>query len=264
MNTTSTTIGFLGVGSISRAMVAGLLTGDSSERPQVVLSPRGTATVARLKQEFPQVTVVSSNADVVAQSDVVVLAVRPDQLDEALDGVKFHPGQTVVSVLAGVLVDTLRAAIGHDDIPVARAIPLPPVAEHAIVVPVTPPLPAALALFDRMGGAFPVEDEKQLAVLSAVTGSCTGLLQYVRTLCDWSVFQGLDRLTMEPFIRGMVASLSPALQDPAETMDEVVASHETPGGLNEQLRTEFFDPAGTKRLFGALDHIHARATGSDD
>ena len=45
-------------------------------------------------------------------------------------------------------------------------------------------------------------------------------------------------------------------------MEQVVSDHETPGGLNEQLRTTFFEETGTASLQKALDELHARVTGS--
>lgn len=260
-NSSLGTVGFVGVGSIAVSMVEGLLR-DSTVAPDVVLSPRGSANVARLRDRFPQLTVAASNAEVVEKADVVVVAVRPDQLADALADADFRDDQTVVSVLAGVSISTVRAAVGRDDIPVARAIPLPPVAEHGIDTPVHPDVPAAVELFTRIGGALVVPDEPQMDVLSATTGACTGLLQYISSLVDWTVGRGLPQDVAEPFIRGMAASLAPSLKDTATPMPEVIRSHETPGGLNEQLRTTFFDEATTARLHEALDGTWRRASGS--
>lgn len=46
------------------------------------------------------------------------------------------------------------------------------------------------------------------------------------------------------------------------SIDEVKGDHETPGGLNEQLRKSFFDKDGTASLQSALDELRARVTGS--
>ena len=257
------TVGFVGVGSIAVSMVEGLLldsTGDGSGPPAVVLSPRGAANVDRLREKFPQITVAASNAEVVEKSDLIVVAVRPDQLDDALADAPFRDSQTVVSVLAGVSIDAVRRAVGKDGIPVARAIPLPPVAEHGVNVPVIPGIPTAVELFNRIGGALVVPDESQMAVLSAATGACTGLLQYISSLIDWSVDHGLSQDVAEPFIRGMAASLAPSLTDTETPMDQVIRSHETPGGLNEQLRTTFFDAATTAQFHEALDGTWRRAS----
>ncbi|HIW91897.1 MAG TPA: NAD(P)-binding domain-containing protein [Candidatus Corynebacterium avicola] len=264
-------VGFIGVGSIAESMIEGLLhtAGDSEEKsaqaPRVILSPRSRTRTARLSEKYPQIDVVSSNADVVPGSDIVVLAVRPDQVEEALDGVELQPGQILLSVLAGVSIDRIRSALASEEaekIEIVRSIPLPPVAEGDGVVPIVPGIPLVADFFDRMGKVLVVEDEKQLSVLSAATATCTGLLEYVSTVCDWTVDAGVDRSTAEPFVRAVVASLAPALLDSASSMDTVIASHETPGGLNEQLRTTFFDEGTTGELRSALDGVHLRAAGS--
>ena len=256
--------GFIGVGEIAAAMVEGLLRegqdGEDAPGRTVVLSPRGARLSAELAERHPDATVAASNAEVAASCDVVVVAVRPDQLEDALDGVGFHDGQVVVSVLAGVPLERVRAAVDAE-VPVVRAIPLPPVAQRAGMTPVIPGEPAAVELFDLLGGTLVVEVETQLAVITAVTGSCTGALQYVETLVSWATDHGVARGVVEPFTRSIIASLAPALQDFDVPMERVIASHETPGGLNEQLRLGFFGERTTDVLRGELDGLHDRAKG---
>lgn len=56
--------GFIGTGVITRAMVIGL-SGDPSTAPSVLLSPRNADIAAELAARFPNVTVGTSNAEVV-------------------------------------------------------------------------------------------------------------------------------------------------------------------------------------------------------
>lgn len=226
----------------------------------VVLSPRGADRAHALADSYTAVTVAESNSDVVTSTDVVVVAVRPQQLEEALEGVAFREGQIVISVIAGVDIDTLNRVISQSGVDVVRSIPLPPVAEHGVDVPIYPGHPLAVDFFNSMGGALIVENEEELAVLSAVTGSCAGLLQYVSILCDWATERGVARQVAEPFARDVIASLSTALRDRDSSIGDVISSHETPGGLNEQLRTEFFSTVTSAELRTALDVIYERAS----
>ena len=256
------TVGFIGVGEIAGAMVEGLRDGAG---PSVVLSPRGRDRVAALQERFAdsgRLDVAPSNAGVAARADLVVVSVRPDQLDEALDGVKFRAGQTVVSTLAGVDLATLRAAVGEGPA-IVRSVPLPPVARRAGITPVIPAEPAAVDLFDLLGGHMSVADEDQMAAVTVLTGAQTGLLQYVAELCRWAAEHGLEAASAEAFVRSSVAGLAPALQDASTPIGGVIDTFETPGGLNWQLRTEFFDADTTGALEGALDRLHTRVRGTD-
>jgi pyrroline-5-carboxylate reductase len=115
------TIGIIGVGEISRAIVDGLC-GEPDVAPAVLLSPRGVAVSADLARRYPSVRVCGSNQEVLDYAAVVILAVRPDALHNALDQLRISPGMVVISVVAGVEHDELHALFGPG-ITIVRAIP---------------------------------------------------------------------------------------------------------------------------------------------
>ncbi|MEE8867617.1 MAG: NAD(P)-binding domain-containing protein [Acidipropionibacterium acidipropionici] len=247
------TVGFIGVGAIATAMTDGLLAGDDGPS-RVVLSPRGARNAAQLSARHRHVSVAASNQEVAAGADILVLSVLPGQLHDAVAGLRLHDGQVLVSVLAGVSLHEIREAL-DTDLPIVRTIPLPPVAQRGAVTVMTEAPGVVTQMFDLLGGCLPVPDEAQLSVFSAMTGSFTGLLQYVATLSRWAGTQGVPVADAERFIRGAVAGLAPGLRDSQTSMDQLIRAHETPGGLNEQLRREFFDDRTTAALQSALDNL---------
>lgn len=254
------TVGFVGVGEIASAMVEGLATADPPA-DRLVLSPRGRERVADLASRFPEVVrVAGSNQEVVDAAETVVVAVLPQDALEVIGELTFREGQVVVSAVAGVGIAEVREAVGVD-VPVVRAVPMPPVRHHAVASVVTPEHPAAAEIFDRLGGTLPVADEAALSVFSAATGAVSGYLNYLSVVCSWAAAQGVPQETAERFLRSLFAALGPAIVDAERSIDEVVTDHETPGGLNQQLRTTFFDDARTAELRAGLDALLARITG---
>jgi pyrroline-5-carboxylate reductase len=104
-------IGIVGVGEIGRAIVTGLCEGDDGA-PEVFLSPRGARTAAELSERYESVQVCADNQDVVARSEVVIIAVRPQDRHEALTGLRVDDGKTVVNVMGGVANEDLRRTHG--------------------------------------------------------------------------------------------------------------------------------------------------------
>ena len=104
------TIGFIGAGNMAKAMMQGWQ--GNAEIRQVLFSPHsGEKVAAELGLEAKQ-----SALDVWAESDMVVLAMPPAQLTDVAKelqlGLMMKPGVIVASVLGGVSLAQLHAALG--------------------------------------------------------------------------------------------------------------------------------------------------------
>ncbi|MDE3028119.1 MAG: NAD(P)-binding domain-containing protein, partial [Paracoccaceae bacterium] len=115
------TIGFIGTGTITAAIVRGLKASNPRGRP-VLLSPRNADLSAALAAQLAGVEVAASNQDVLDRTDLVVLAVRPQVAEVVLRGLRFAPDTPVISLIAGLDHDRLRDLTGATRI--CRAIPL--------------------------------------------------------------------------------------------------------------------------------------------
>ena len=114
------TIGFIGAGNMAKAMMQGWQ--GNAEIRQVLFSPHsGEKVAAELGLEAKQ-----SALDVWAESDMVVLAMPPAQLTDVAKelqlGLMMKPGVIVASVLGGVSLAQLHAALGPNVL-IARTLP---------------------------------------------------------------------------------------------------------------------------------------------
>src|SRR5262245_436030 len=126
----------VGVGAIATAIVTGLCE-HTQDAPPIVLSPRNAGRAADLAARFPTVRVGKSNQDVIDQSSVLLICLRPQEARSELPGLQFSGEQPVVSMMAGITIAALRELVApaHD---VARAIPLPSVAAREGATPIFP------------------------------------------------------------------------------------------------------------------------------
>lgn len=246
-------IGIIGVGEIGRAIVTGLCEGGD-DSPEVFLSPRGAVTAAELSERFEGVRVCAGNQEVVDRSEVVIIAVRRQDRHEALAGLRVDGGKLVVNVMAGVGIGDLRRTLATDA-PLVRAIPLPAVRERRSVTVTYPSHPTANSLFERLGGALPVEDEGAFNVFSALTGTLTTHYSYLAALTSWATGHGIASGDADGYVRSLFQGVGRALSDETRSLGRLAADHETPNGNNERIRTTWFTPANSDALNKALDDL---------
>ncbi|WP_159675491.1 NAD(P)-binding domain-containing protein [Streptomyces mexicanus] len=246
-------IGIIGVGEIGKAIVEGLHSGSGAS-PEVFLSPRGAGVVAELSERFEDVQVCADNQEVADRSELVIIAVRRQDHNEALAGLKVDDDKTVVNLMAGVAIDDLRRTL-TTGAPIVRAIPLPTVRERRGVVVTCPPHPVVDAFFEQLGGVLPVADEDAFNVYSALTGTLTTHYAYLATLTSWATGHGVAPDAADRYLRGLFQNVGRSLNDDSRPLHRLAADHETPKGNNERIRTTWFDPANAAALKEALDGL---------
>jgi pyrroline-5-carboxylate reductase len=116
-------IAILGSGNIGISLAKGLVKSDYAEPGQISLTRRNIAGLAALAEQGFAVS--NDNAGVVAEADIVVLAVLPQQLNGLLAQIKpviDARKHLFISVASGVSCADIRSKLG-DDVQVIRAMP---------------------------------------------------------------------------------------------------------------------------------------------
>src|SRR3954464_12749102 len=126
----SSKIAILGGGRIGEALVSGLLSSGWREPSEVVVTSRRDERVAELR-ELPGTDATTDNAAAVGGAAVVVIAVKPQDIDVLLGEIGRHltTEQTVVSVAAAIPTAHIEQRIA-DGVPVVRAMPNAPATVH--------------------------------------------------------------------------------------------------------------------------------------
>ena len=249
-------LGFIGAGSITDAVVQGLHAAGNA-RHEIRLSPRSEARSRALAARYDRVIREDSNATVVAKSDIVFLAVRPQQMPN-LVGLRFRAEQTVVSFLAGTPIDQLRPFVA----PAARlvrVVPLPCIGLRQGPILMMPSDPTVEALFGQLGDLIVLADEANFASLSAITGLMSSHFELQNVALNWLKTQkvpgGQAALYVRSFFPGLGA-IGLAAGRAGQSID--VADYETRGGLNEACRIRLSGADWFGQINEALGAIQAR------
>ena len=104
-------ISFIGGGNMARALVSGLLRNAHPANRICVSDPN---TEARELFAAQGICVLGDNSQALEQADVIVLAVKPQNLADVARQLApgLRPEQVVISIAAGVRIDTLRRWLG--------------------------------------------------------------------------------------------------------------------------------------------------------
>jgi pyrroline-5-carboxylate reductase len=194
-------IGFLGAGKMATALARGFIQARVLPPRQIVASDVAPAAGAAFQKAVPGARLASSNRDVAKQARVLVLAVKPDQVETVLNEVKplFTSNHLLISIAAGVPLSRLQAALG-EAARVVRVMPNTPALVGAAACGYAPgkratPEDASLVqrLLAAVGVAFPVKE----SLLDAVTGLSGSGPAYaclvIEALSDGGVAAGLPR-----------------------------------------------------------------------
>src|SRR6516162_11114931 len=116
-------IAILGTGKIGESLLAGLRSSDWAD---IVASSRRQERADELHERHG-VETTTSNAEAIRGADVVVLAVKPQDIELLLGeiGHLLTPEQTVLSIAAAIPTARIERHVAGD-VPVVRAMPLDP------------------------------------------------------------------------------------------------------------------------------------------
>jgi pyrroline-5-carboxylate reductase len=194
------TLATVGTGVMAESMIAGLIRGNLVTPDQVIAShPRPERREELARQHGIRVT--ASNVEAVTGADVVLLAVKPQMVARVGREIGPHlvPGQLVLSVIAGATTTALEGLLGHREL--VRSMPNTPaqLGRGMTVWYATPETTAehrvqAKALLSSLGAEIEVEDEKFVAMATAVSGTGpTYVFLVMEALVDAAVHLGFPR-----------------------------------------------------------------------
>jgi len=253
-------LGFIGVGNMGEALVKGLIASQAAQPGQIRVSARRPERVAELLQLYG--VRGGSNAEVARESEVVVLAVKPQILDQVLRSIasELTPDKLLISVAAGVPIAAIERRLQNREgkspaatplagavqpeeaglIPwrIVRAMPNTPatvragatalaMGEHAT----EGDLATAKTIFESVGLTVLLE-EGQLDAVTGLSGSGPAyIFLIIEALADAGVKVGLSRR----------ASLQLAAQTVLGSAKLLIESGQHPGLLKDSVTS----PGGT-------------------
>ncbi len=238
------TIGFIGGGAMAEAMIAGLVRADV--RTIHVAEPRA----ARRKELVERFGVVASadNKDVARRAEVLVIAVKPQQLAKALAGLgaALAPEATVLSIVAGAPIARVSELLGGHEA-IVRAMPnTPALIGKGIAALFTkagePHKSRAEAVMRATGEVVWVDEEETMHAITAVSGSGPAyLFLLAEVMLSAAKRLDLDEALAQKLVFHTLEGAAAMLMATGKAPSELRAQVTSPGGTTEAALNLMFE-----------------------
>jgi pyrroline-5-carboxylate reductase len=247
-------VALLGGGKMGAAFAGGLL-GAGFEAADIAVAEVDAERRHELEARFPGVRVVPSVAWAVADADVVVVCLKPDDVADALDaaGPALGADTLVLSIAAGITIAALEA--GAPGRPVVRAMPNTPATiglGAAAIAAGERANDGHLDLAEQLLGALGLVVRLPEHLLDAVTGLSGSGPAYVflvaEALVEAGVLVGLPRGVAAQLVNQTLLGASTLLAQGDDSPEALRAAVTSPGGTTAAgLRS--LEAAGVRSAF---------------
>lgn len=237
-------IAIIGGGNLGAAIAEGLLKSGFATPSQITVTRRNVDRLATLKEAG--VTITSNNQQAIENNEVIIVALKPYNVKEVLEGLKNSfdaKKHIVISVVTGVFLKDLSAILPAE-VPIFRAMPNTAIAIQESVTclcsanATNAQVNYVTDLFNQLGISISI-DEK-LMDAATVLGACgiAYALRFIRAATQGGIEIGFDAKTANLIaaqtVKGAAELLLKGNRHPEEEIDKVTTPKGcTIVGLNE-------------------------------
>ena len=230
--------GFLGSGNMGGAMIHGVLNAGLADKSEVIASCKTSESKVKKAEEFG-ITMTQDNAEVVKNSDIIILAVKPYQFDEVLPIVKDNLAgdQIIVSVAAGKSISDIEYALPFSKLRIARAMPNTPAAVGEAMSGVcfnenfsADDKEKVMAIFNSFGKAVEVKESMMDTVIGISGSSPAFIYMLIEAMADEAVVYGMPRKDAYIFAAQSVLGTAKMVLETGKHPGELKDAVCSPGG----------------------------------
>jgi pyrroline-5-carboxylate reductase len=231
-------VGFIGAGNMGEVLIRGLLQSGKVKKTEIIASD---AIPERLKYIATTygIRTTSSNVEVVENASIVIIAVKPQNIDGLLDELSSssHENHQFISIAAGITTDKLAKKMHHKS-GIIRVMPNAPASVLAGIAAIYPgrnispaDLERTIAIFECVGRAVVIKNEALMDVVTGLSGSGPAFVfMMIESLSDAGVQLGISRKESSLLAAQTVYGAAKMLLETGKHTSELKDIVATPGG----------------------------------
>lgn len=229
-------IGFIGAGNMATAIINGILSNHAKTPDELWVFDPDQTKMALMREKGVQCA--ASCQALAAASDILVLAVKPQNYDEVLADIRDAVTDTtvIVTIAAGISIDYVRRGVARH-CPVVRVMPNTPL----LLGKGASALCRSDAISDEdfeevyrmfaLSGEAVLLPEEQMNAVIAVNGSSPAYVYlFAKAMADYAVSVGIDGKTALELICKTFEGSAEMLRSSGDTPDELIRKVSSKGG----------------------------------
>lgn len=259
-------IGLIGCGNMGEAMLAAILEKGLSVPGAVKVSDIAEARRCYLNQKRGVIS-VESNPEALLGSDIVILAVKPQNLAAVaveLNG-KLRPDQLIMSIIAGARIGSIARGFAHNSI--ARVMPntSAQIGEGMSVWTASPSVTDrqkqwVASILAAMGREIYVEDESYIDMATAISGSGPAyVFLFMESLIAAAENIGLNAEMARELVLRTVIGASRYAEKSGKPLAELRRMVTSPGGTTAEALSQFEKGKFSEVVLLAVKAAHEKA-----
>lgn len=257
-------IGFIGFGNMARAIAGGIV--------KLSLVPGKEICIFDISEDARETakefgfTVLSSEKDVVENSEYVFLCVKPQTFSSLLERIKtvIQPQNIFLTIAAGIQIDSITAQLGN--VPVIRAMPNTPLLVGSGATALTHNAEVSdekfaflKDVFASVGSVYELPEEKFNEIINVNGSSPAYLYLFAKIISEYAIADGIPpEIALPMFCDTMVGSAK-MLTEAGKTPDELIAMVSSKGGTTVAALQKFEESGFKESLQAGLKACVDRA-----
>lgn len=266
METNEMKIAIIGVGNMGGAIARGLSRGTLVSANKIFVSDVSEAHLTALKDFSPEISVSSSNKEIIEDASIIIIAVKPWLMEVIAKEIAHkidYKKQIIVSIAAGVDFDHL-AELFDTDATIFRVIPntaidvLQSVSTISSYNASKDEEELILSLFAELGKVFLVPEKQLNAFMSLSSCGIAYAFRYIRAAMEGGVEMGIyphvAKEVVLQTLRGAIELIEANDSHPEVEIDKVT----TPGGITIKGLNEMEANGFTNAVIKGLKASHIK------
>ncbi len=211
-------ISFIGAGKMTHAFCEGLSHIEFFNEHQVTISNTSQGKLDELRSLYP-ITVTQNNVECIKHADLIVLAIKPQQLYSVTQEIKSYLNKDtiIVSLAAGITLTQCERWFNHSKI--IRLMPNTAIAKNSGAIACTTlnctqeELDSIVDLIQPLGNIYIIDESKMNAYIAANGSGIAFVYELMRVFTKQAIEFGLDESIAQSVVQNAFNAASQMVDD---------------------------------------------------